>query len=462
MMTESEELELISAWNDTCIDYPGGLYVHNLFDAQAECIPDAIALDFRGRQLTYAQLGRRANQLANYLKSMGVGPEVRVGLSMDCGQELVVAVLGVLKAGGVYVPLDPTCQLQQLIDILEDAQPSVLLTQERLRGDLPGQWAQIIYLDTNWEAIARCSGDRPSVELTPHSLAYLAYISGLTGRPIGVQVQHGGLANLLQATRSRPELRQSDTLLAITQAPLDIVRLELFLPLVVGARIAEVSNEEASNGMRLWERMREEGVTALSSPASTWRQLVEAGWRADGRMKALCHGNALSFQLATEMRSRGAEVWNLYWHAETPVWASMQLVEENVCLSEPVANTNIVFEEEGRLAASGVAGELYIGGEWAASGYFRRPHLTAGRFVPDDYSGRVGARLYRTGEMVRRRANGVLEYVGKADQQAILYSYGYKGAAGLAPSDFPLAKLSQSELDRLLQTLELINIEDSK
>ncbi|HYQ84784.1 MAG TPA: AMP-binding protein, partial [Rubrobacter sp.] len=253
LLKEAERHRLLSGWNDTATEYPRHECVHELFEERARRTPDAVALLFENERLTYRDLNRRANRLARHLRTLGVGPEVLVGICVERSVEMVVGLLGILKAGGAYVPLDPSYPSERLAFMLRDARVPVLLTQERLIEDLPEHGAETVCLDTGWEEIGRQSGENLTGEAGVEDLAYVIYTSGSTGRPKGVQISHGALANFLCSMRWRPGLTDEDVLLAVTTLSFDIAALELFLPLAVGSRLVMVSRETASDGNSLLE-----------------------------------------------------------------------------------------------------------------------------------------------------------------------------------------------------------------
>ncbi|PYQ44522.1 MAG: hypothetical protein DMF77_07045 [Acidobacteria bacterium] len=391
--------------------------VHELFAAQAARTPDATAVSFEGRDLTYRALDARSNQLAHRLRRMGVGPEVLVAIAVERSLDMVVALLGVLKAGGAYLPLDPGYPAGRLAYMLEDAQVRVLLTQESLRPSLPAS-AEVLCIDA--APLSAESREAPEVAVRPDHLAYLIYTSGSTGRPKGVQVPHGALSNFLAAMGERPGLDPADHLLSVTTLSFDIAGLELYLPLVTGARVELVSAQTAADGARLLERLVASRATVVQATPATWRLLLEAGW-AGGSIKVLCGGEALPGDLADELRRRGASLWSLYGPTETTIWSAAHGVERTEVttpIGTPIANTRVyVLDTNMQPAPTGVAGELYIGGAGVARGYRNRPDLTAERFVPGPFAPEPGARLYRTGDLTRWRADGVIEFLGRTDHQ---------------------------------------------
>jgi amino acid adenylation domain-containing protein len=421
----AEHAQLVEEWNRTDAAFPADRCVHELFEAQAERTPEAIALVVEGEEVTYAQLNRRANRLAHHLSGMGVGPDVRVALCVERGADMVVGLLGVLKAGGAYVPLDPEYPAERLAYMLQDSGAAVLLTQERLRGMLPEHAGPVVCLDGDAAALLAWSTEAPEVEVSPEHLAYVIYTSGSTGRPKGVLVEHRGVANFLSAMRTLTRLEESDRVLAVTSLSFDIAVLELLLPLVSGARTVVLDRARSADPALLAADIREQGVTVAQATPATWRMLVEGGWDGAPALRTLCGGEALPTELAARLRSRVGELWNVYGPTETTVWSTAARVGADGCaagptvsIGAPIGNTRVyVLDSRGRPVPLGVAGELHIGGAGVTRGYHRLPRLTADRFVPDAFSAEPGARLYRTGDLVRWLADGTLEFLGRADQQ---------------------------------------------
>jgi amino acid adenylation domain-containing protein len=390
-------------------------------EAQVQRSPDAAALAFEGQVLTYRELNRRANRLAHHLRALGVGPETLVGVCVERSPEMVVAVLATLKAGGAYVPLDPTYPPDRLAFILEDTRLSVLLTQERLAQALPAHAARVVLLDPGSADWGGAPVHNPAPLGGPERLAYVLYTSGSTGQPKGVQISHRAVVNFLWSMRRRPGLCARDTLLAVTTLAFDISVLELFLPLVTGARVVVAARATAADGARLAEELGRSGATVMQATPATWRMLLEAGWRGSPGLKILCGGEALSRPLADRLLERSAELWNLYGPTETTVWSTVQAVTAgagHIPLGRPIANTRLhVLGPDLRPVPIGVAGEMYIGGDGLARGYLHRPELTAERFLPDPFADDPAARLYRTGDLVRVLPDGTIEFLGRIDHQ---------------------------------------------
>ncbi|HLL45460.1 MAG TPA: amino acid adenylation domain-containing protein, partial [Longimicrobiaceae bacterium] len=426
-LSAAERTQLLESWNATAAGYPRERCIHELFADQAARTPDATALVFAGRGLTYAELEARSAGVAHHLRRLGVGPESRVGLHLERGPGMVAALLGILRAGGAYLPLDPAYPAERLAYMLQDSGASVLLTQPHLRERLPEFAGAVVELDGSGEREAGsaeeplpAAGSLPPAA-SPENLAYVIYTSGSTGRPKGVAVPHRAVVNFLASMRERPGLSPADTLLALTTLSFDIAALELLLPLVTCARVVLADRESASDGTLLREAVAASGATVLQATPAGWRMLLEAGWQGTPALKALCGGEALPRELADRLLPRAGELWNLYGPTETTVWSTLERVEPAsgaVGIGRPIANTQ-VYLLDARLepTPAGVPAELYVGGAGVTRGYLGRPELTAERFVPDAFGAEAGARLYRTGDRVRWRPDGKLEYLGRTDQQ---------------------------------------------
>ncbi|UKO99560.1 class I SAM-dependent methyltransferase [Nostoc sp. UHCC 0870] len=415
-----DEQNLLAAWNNTTANYPEHLCIHQLFEAQVEKTPEAIAVIFEDQQLTYQELNQRTNQLAHHLQSLGVGPEVLVGLCVERCLEMVVGVLAILKAGGAYLPLDYTYPQDRLTFMLQDAQIPVLLTQEHLTNSLPQHQAQIIYLDGDKQS-AQAQLPNPSSNVTPDNLAYLIYTSGSTGQPKGVQIEHQNAVNLLHSIQQTPGLTAQDTLLSVTSLSFDIAVSEIFLPLSVGAKLVLASRAAAADGNQLLKLLTTHNVTFMQPTPITWRLLLAAGWQGSPQLKMISTGEALPRELANQLLPQGAALWNLYGPTETTIWATGCQVttgDKPISIGRPVANTQTyILDSHLQPVPIGIPGELYIGGSGLARGYLNRPDLTTERFIPNPLSADIQSRLYKTGDLVRYLPNGEIEYLGRIDYQ---------------------------------------------
>jgi amino acid adenylation domain-containing protein len=464
ILTKPEQQQLLFEWNNTQSSFPDKC-IHELFEAQAERTPDAIAVVFENEHLTYRELNKKANNLASYLQKIGVNPEVLVGIYVERSLEMMVGLLGILKAGGAYVPLDPAYPPDRLAFMLEDAKISVLLTQKKLLKTLPTNSASLVFLDADWEGISSC--DEPVLGLQNSSnLAYVIYTSGSTGKPKGVQISHASVVNFLSSMRQQLAIADRDVWLAVTSLSFDIAALELFLPITTGSRVVVASREVASNGEKLLETLTNSGATVMQATPASWKMLLAAGWQGNNQLKILCGGEALPRQLANQLLLRGASVWNLYGPTETTIWSTLYQVDrkdESVSIGRPIANTQIFILDPYLMPVPvGVFGELHIGGAGLSRGYLNRPELTAEKFIPNPFaedaihtsyrfrlhrnhkiestvnsqqstilpvqpelisfiphpsSFILSERLYKTGDLARYLPDGNIEFMGRSDHQ---------------------------------------------
>jgi amino acid adenylation domain-containing protein len=415
------ETELLAKWNETGFALPELKTVHELLEAQAARSPKAIALICGREEYTYSELDHRANQFARYLVRNGIQPGMKVGLCVERSLSMMVGLLGILKAGASYIPLDPAFPSARLAHMIEDSQTPVLVTQEKLRSLLPSNNARTICLDSASDQISRESAERLNINIPGDSLAYVIYTSGSTGKPKGVQIPHRAVLNLLHSMQREPGIARNDVLVAVTTLSFDIAALELFLPLMAGARLVIATREQVSDGSELLEVLRREQATVMQATPSTWQMLLDAGWRGNPKLKMLCGGEALGRELANRLLAVQGELWNMYGPTETTIWSSTGKVAPGkgpVPIGPPVANTRFhVLDTHCQLVPLGAPGELYIGGTGVACGYLNQPELTASKFVPDPFSNRADTFLYRTGDLVRWRMNGELEFLGRTDHQ---------------------------------------------
>jgi len=425
LLSEAERRELLAIGRGPAAAEVDATTLLDLIEAQVGRTPEAVAVVCEGERLSYQELDERANRLARHLGTLGVGPGVRVGVCLERSLELVVGLLGILKAGGAYVPLDPSFPADRLAFMLTDARVPVLVTQESLREDLPEHQAEVVSLDGDAERIAAHAADPLERAAGPEDLAYVIYTSGSTGKPKGVEIPHRAVVNFLTAMQREPGLGPEDVLLAVTTLSFDIAVLEIFLPLICGARVVVASRETAVDGEALAALLGSAGVTVMQATPTTWRLLVETGWSGDGRLKALCGGEAWDWDLAAALLARCGSVWNMYGPTETTIWSAVcqvQAGDERVAISGPIANTQLyVLDEWLQPVPVGVPGELHIGGTGLARGYLNRPELNAERFLADPFD--ADGRLYRTGDRVRYRADGSLEFLGRLDHQVKLRGY---------------------------------------
>ncbi|MET0396662.1 MAG: amino acid adenylation domain-containing protein, partial [Longimicrobiaceae bacterium] len=427
LLRGSERVQVLEAWNATAADFPQ-VPAHETFAAQASLTPHVPAVTRGDRVLTYAELDRLSDRLARHLRRRGVGPEVRVGLCLERDVELVVGVLGVLKAGGVYVPLDPTLPAGRLAYMLADADAAVLVSQGGLPERLPAFGGEVVCLDRDAAAIAAEVAGPPPSGVHARSAAYVIYTSGSTGAPKGVVVEHGSLANFAASMRREFPYREGEVVLGVVSFAFDIWIFEGLVPLLAGATVRLLPLDMVRDAAALVEELRTAGriaaVPALYRQVVLAARLLEPGALAGVRY-VFAGGEAVAPELSAELREvfPEARLYVGYGPTEATVLATLYAVPESVeggapPIGSPLPNVRTyVLDARGDALPIGIPGELFLGGAGVARGYLGRPDLTAGRFVPDPFSREMGARLYGTGDRVRWRADGALEFLGRFDAQ---------------------------------------------
>ena len=419
VLTRAERAQLLDEWNETARQYPV-CRADELIMIQSRERAAEVAVEFEGERLTYGELEARANALAHHLQRLGVGPGVLVAIWVERSLEMLVGVLGIMRAGGTYVPIDPEFPRDRQQFMLEDAEIAVVVTQERLVPHLPLGPVSIVCLDRDAARIAAEKTSPPPCTATADNLAYVIYTSGSTGTPKGVQISHRALVNFLTTMGERPGMTPQDVLVAVTTLSFDIAGLELYLPLVTGGRVVIAPHAVAADPRRLARLLETCGATVLQATPTTWRMLVDSGWSGTPGFKSLCGGEALPMVLAEQLLERGLELWNMYGPTETTIWSAICRVSrgEPLTIGGPIANTSLyILDDALQPVPVGVPGELHIGGDGLASGYLKRPELTAERFVPHPFDPTPHARVYKTGDLARYLEDGRIEYLGRGDQQ---------------------------------------------
>ncbi len=435
LLTETERQQLLVAWNSSGTDWSRDWCVHQLFEAQVERTPDAIAAVFEGEQLTYVELNRRANQLAHHLRALGIGPEVPVAVCLERSLEMVIGLLGIFKAGGAYVPLDPAYPRERLAFMLKDAQVPVLLTREKLAAELAERNAKVICLDSGWETIA-CESSANLGSLTcPENLAYVIYTSGSTGQPKGVLISHGAIAGHCRNVQSIYELDSHDVVLQFASFSFDVSLEEILPTLIVGARLV-VMGTNVWHPAEFHRRMAEFGLTVLNLPTAYWQELARE-WADVPTLVPnirprlfIVGGDTMSpdvLKLWHQTPVNSIRLFNAYGPTETTITATFYeiaccpgetMAYQRVPIGRPLAGRAIyILDQHGNPVPIGVHGHLHIGGAGLARGYLNRPDLTAEMFVPDPFCAEQGARMYRTGDLARYRPDGNIEFLGRADHQ---------------------------------------------
>lgn len=431
LLTDAEQ-KLLVEWNQTNREYTEKDCIHLLFAAQVEQSPNAVAVQ-DGQQLTYRELNERANQLAHYLQSLGVKPETLVGICIDRSLEMIVGLLGILKAGGAYVPLNPAYPQERLEYILEDTQLSILLTQQRVQQKLPGYTGQTICLDTDWVIIGQHSTANPISSVQLHNLAYIIYTSGSTGKPKGVMIEHRSLINFVMTVTHEYGINASDRILQFASICFDTSIEEIFPCLIVGATLVLRTEQMSHSSDEFWRYCQQCQLTILDLPTAYWHQLVAELKPQDKRippsLRIMIIGGEEAqlekvkhWHISTAHLPHSPELFNSYGPTEATVVTTLHRLNSSTAISvligRPISNVEVyILDKYLQAVPIGVSGELHIGGASLARGYWRRPELTAEKFIQNPIANGTCDRLYKTGDLARFRADGALEYLGRVDNQ---------------------------------------------
>ncbi|NQE34730.1 non-ribosomal peptide synthetase [Microcoleus asticus] len=437
-LTEAERYQLLVEWNNTTKEYPFDKCIHELFEEQVTRSPDAIAVILEGEQLTYRELNQQANIIAHHLRSLGVGPEVLVGICVERSPLMVIGLLGILKAGGAYVPLDPAYPSERLAYMLSDSQVKVLLTQEKLASSLPVSAARVICLDSNWQNIGAHSEENPLTEVKASNLAYVIYTSGSTGKPKGVTIEHRSIVNFTSSSITIYNITQSDRVLQFASIAFDAAVIEIFPCLSAGGTLVLRTDDMLVSGSRFVQRCHEWGITMMDWPTSHWHQvmveLAETEQTLPESLRVVSVGGdavlpeALKlWQSCVKGLANPPQLLNGYGPTETTAVSTYYDLSEFIAnnpaascvpIGTPIGNlTTYILNHYLQPVPIGVPGELHIGGLGLARGYLGRPDLTAEKFIPNPFSNEPGARLYKTGDLVRYLSDGNIEFLGRIDNQ---------------------------------------------
>jgi amino acid adenylation domain-containing protein len=373
--------------------------------------------------MTYCALNAQANRIAHALIAAGVRPGARVAICAARGPALVAGLLGVMKSGAAYVPLDPAYPPDRLATMLADSAPAALLTQAALAPGLGAALPRVLLDDT--AALSARQDTDPCLPARAGQVAYVIHTSGSTGKPKGVMVSHGGVLNLLAAMGRALGATAHERVLSLTTIGFDIAALELYLPLTTGGTVLLVGRATSADGAALGAALTQLAPTLVQATPSTWRMVLDSGWPGAPALKAICGGEALPADLARRLHERVGALWNAYGPTETTIWSTLARYAPGlegqggvVPVGAPLDNTQVyLLDDEGRLVPPGVAGEICIGGAGVAHGYWNRPGLSAERFGADPFGGAAGGRIYRTGDLGRWRSDGMLDYLGRNDFQ---------------------------------------------
>ncbi len=431
LLTAPESQQLLIDWNHTHRDYPQNQCFYQLFAERVECEPNAIAAVFENQQLTYRQLNSRANQLARYLQQLGAKPEVLVGLCVERSLEAIVGILGIIKAGAAYLPLDPNYPQQRLNFMLADAGVSILVTQQHLANNLTAPECAVVCVDSDREIIARQSPANLTLNIVPENLAYVIYTSGSTGKPKGVLIEHRGLYNLVLAQLEAFNLNSNHRVLQFASLSFDASIFEIVMALGSGATLYCARKESLLPGQTLIQFLQNNAITHATFPPSLLAVLPSAELRS--LQTIICAGESCSQDVVKRWAS-GRRFFNAYGPTEATVWSSFAEIGDELRdsfasrqkppIGRPIANTKLyILDEHLQPVPVGITGELYIGGSGLARGYLNRPELTAQRFIANPFSQKAGERIYKTGDLARYFPDGNIEFLGRTDAQVKIRGY---------------------------------------
>lgn len=418
MLSASSRERILHEWNATKIDFGTFEPVHQTFLRRAQAAPDEIAVTCNGISWTNGQFAARATSLARLLLSQGLKRGDIVGISVTRSLDMPAAMMGVLMAGGGYLPIDSRYPRERVEMLLSDSGASFMVTDHALDAVT---LARILRIDVAHQQPV--SADLP-LQTSPNDLAYIIYTSGSTGKPKGVAVEHGSLVNLLRSMQQEPGLGADDVLVAITTLAFDISALELLLPLLIGAKLVIATEEQVQQPTQLLALIKESKATVLQATPGAWRTLIDAGWSRKHPLRVLCGGEAMSRDLADKLLDRTSDVWNVYGPTETTIWSSATRVTPGAAaprIGRPIANTQFyILDKHHQPVPVGIDGELYIGGDGLARGYWNRPELTASKFIPNPFG---PGRIYQTGDLARWHEDSTIQMLGRTDFQVKVRGY---------------------------------------
>lgn len=415
-LTSGDDFE----WNNTQAIYPKNSSLHELISQKARMYPEKNAVHFRNINLSYQDLNERANRLANLLIKRGIQKGDRVALLLDRSEELIIALLGIMKSGAAYVPIDPAYPKKQIEYMLKDSSAKILLTSKTYQNKFSSGSEEII-LDAILNELEGCSIEDPDKAVNGTDLAYVIYTSGSSGKPKGTQIEHHSLVNFLFSMQKVPGISPEDRLLAVTTISFDIAGLELYLPLISGAELVIADSESVKDGRLLLDLIRNEKISIMQATPSSWRMILDSGWDEAINIKILCGGEALSRDLAGSLKDKCSTLWNMYGPTETTIWSTLKQIsnfDQEITIGKPIANTQVyLLDQYLKPVRKGGTGEIYIAGDGLARAYLNIPELTAAVFVKDPFSDQSDKKMYRTGDLGRYTAEAEIQCLGRIDNQ---------------------------------------------
>jgi amino acid adenylation domain-containing protein len=405
--------------NDTFFEYPKEKALPYFFNKSAKKYADNIAVKFNGNTLNYRELNEESNKLAKLLIDKNIQKGDIVGMALDRSPEMIISLLGILKSGAAYVPLDPEYPKDRIEFMLEDSSAKILLTSKKYQNHFNSPATEILIEDA-WKEFDSYTATEPEINITGDDMAYVLYTSGSTGKPKGVQIRHFNLVNFLLSMQKEPGITANDKVLAVTTISFDIAGLDIYLPLISGAQLLLADSETAKDGRLLLDIVRNEQVTIMQATPYTWRMMLEYDWDKFIPFKVFCGGEALPKDLVSKLIWRCGAIWNLYGPTETTIYSTIKLVdnEDNITIGKPIANTTIyIVDEYLNNLTDGSIGEILIGGHGVAKGYLNKPDLTAERFIDNPFDEHTEYKLYRTGDLGRIKEDGDIQCLGRIDHQ---------------------------------------------
>lgn len=415
-----EEGTSVSVSRGTDVDIPLKLTLTGLITESVTKYPDKTAVSYNDISLTYRQLSEKTEQLSSYLINKGISVGDIVAISLDRSMEMLVCLLAVMRAGAVYLPLDPGYPQERISFMLHDSGAKLLLTSKKFQGNYKSQANELVIEDI-WQQLTNAPKQKAPASINGNSLAYLLYTSGSTGTPKGVKITHRNLVNFLTGMKAVPGMNDTDKLLAVTSISFDIAGLELYLPLIVGAELVIASTDATKDGRLMLDLIAQKNISIMQATPSTWQMLLDSGWEKQYPIKILSGGEALPLELASKLLELCSELWNMYGPTETTIWSTVKQIlhgENQISIGKPINNTQVyIMDEDGHPLAPKQMGEIYIGGEGVADGYYNRAELTAEKFVSDPFSKNRSSKLYRTGDLGKLLSNGEIQCLGRIDHQ---------------------------------------------